>query len=570
MDNTFKNSVIYWAGKPHKHYVLIRNQTRKKMTVPNTPTFKSDIYKPIASNQLVVYSIYSLYNDGDEITSEDIISACFTLFPQKFSLNKYPQWPDSALIGRRLNDCRGNGWITVKIDTGYKLTAKGSRLAEKTAKSLGVAIPRTAKPTLPKKIVGSSFKKAGDVPVKKVFPVSVPGSRKNQQEQKIEGEQGRKAEDRNVQKADSGNNTAPVIPATKIRSVKPSQLPPGKDATPAVITKASEVKQESKDKSDQAVQPYKKVNTAKSKQIQPDKKVRSNSFAKSTKVRHKQNDAVEQKAVPAISDLKTHVGKQKSNGPDKKVPSIIVIKARKVRNEKKSKVEQKVPPTVLVIKTHPERNAQVKKAPPVPGFKSTKVKPGHNENIIAPDAGTKAHPVKQKRGGAINRAFPAPVIETSKVKQDKYEKDAPPAISTKVHPANQKRTAPSKKVLSVPIAETPKVKQEIEIKPAMAITGVSQEAKVRAGKFVRMMETSDAYIQYKKHGPNAGINEFDFRSLLLCTMESSPETLARNVELFKGYADLQNRPDLISFLVYCADKFSHIFAPQKKAIRKIK
>jgi hypothetical protein len=57
---------------------------------------------------------------------------------------------------------------------------------------------------------------------------------------------------------------------------------------------------------------------------------------------------------------------------------------------------------------------------------------------------------------------------------------------------------------------------------------------------------------------------------LLCTLESSPETLARNVELFNGSADLQNRPDLISFLVYCADKFSHIFSPQKKAIRKIK
>jgi len=53
-------------------------------------------------------------------------------------------------------------------------------------------------------------------------------------------------------------------------------------------------------------------------------------------------------------------------------------------------------------------------------------------------------------------------------------------------------------------------------------------------------------------------------------MESSPETLARNVELFKGYAEVHNRKDLIAFLVFCKEKFLYLFAPQKKAIRKTK
>ena len=110
------------------------------MTAANNPNFNPEKYTTIASNHLVVYSIYSLYKDGDEISAEDIISACFMLFPKKFSLRTYPQWPDSALIGRRLHDCEKSGWLTVRIETGFKLTAKGIRLAEKVAKELGVTL----------------------------------------------------------------------------------------------------------------------------------------------------------------------------------------------------------------------------------------------------------------------------------------------------------------------------------------------------------------------------------------------------------------------------------------------
>jgi len=76
------------------------------MTAANTSKFPPEKYLGIASNHLVVYAIYSLQNDGDEISAEDIISACFTSFPKKFSLRTYPHWPDSALVGRwSAGDC---------------------------------------------------------------------------------------------------------------------------------------------------------------------------------------------------------------------------------------------------------------------------------------------------------------------------------------------------------------------------------------------------------------------------------------------------------------------------------
>jgi hypothetical protein len=159
----------------------------------------------------------------------------------------------------------------------------------------------------------------------------------------------------------------------------------------------------------------------------------------------------------------------------------------------------------------------------------------------------------QPRITPTKKALPVPVVTAPKVEQ----KVIPPAPIAKPQP----RITPTKKALPVPVVAVPKVEQKV-IPPAPVI--IPQEAKIRAGKFVRMMETSDAYRQYKKNGKNANIGEFDFRSLLLCTMESSPETLTRNVDLFKGYAEIHNRQDLIAFLTFCKDKFAHLLAPQKK------
>jgi len=305
------------------------------MMATNTPEFNSDIYLPIASNHLVVYCIYSLQNDGDEISSEDIISACFTLFPKKFSLKKYPQWPDAAMISRRWIECQSKGYIAAKTEFGFKLTAIGTKIAEKVAKTLGVAV----KTSRPKKVAGTS-------PSKKAQPASTEKT---------------------------------ILPA-------------------------------------------------------PNKKT-----------------------LPSKPD-----------------------EAPKVEQEPKTEVEQKT-------------------APPVPLAKVEK----------------------------------------------------------------QKQAAPAKKIIPAPVGEAPKVKQE----PKSSVT-ISQEAKARAGKFVRMMETSDAYRHYKKSGAKSNIGEFDFRSLLLCTMESSPETLGKNLELFKGYAEIYNHQDLITFLSFCKDKFSYLFMPQKKVKRK--
>jgi len=107
------------------------------VTKVDAPKFDPAVYTRITLNDLVVYSIYHLYNQGGEITSEDIISVCFKLFPKRFSLRKYPQWPDSAVVTRRWSDIRNRGYVVGNTAKGFKLTAKGIRFARKLAKILG-------------------------------------------------------------------------------------------------------------------------------------------------------------------------------------------------------------------------------------------------------------------------------------------------------------------------------------------------------------------------------------------------------------------------------------------------
>lgn len=101
------------------------------------PKFDPNNYSRVTLIDLVVYSIYYLHKQGSEITSEDIISACFVLFPKRFSLQKYPQWPDSAVVSRRWSDCKSKGYLLGSAIKGFKITARGIKHAEKVEKSLG-------------------------------------------------------------------------------------------------------------------------------------------------------------------------------------------------------------------------------------------------------------------------------------------------------------------------------------------------------------------------------------------------------------------------------------------------
>jgi hypothetical protein len=117
------------------------------LNLANPPQFDPEVYTKIAMNDLVVYSMHFLNTQGIAITSEDIVSACFTLFPKRFSLVKYPYWPDSAVVSRRWSDCRRKGYIVGSVANGFKLTPRGHKFAERIEKMLGGLSPTSSRVT---------------------------------------------------------------------------------------------------------------------------------------------------------------------------------------------------------------------------------------------------------------------------------------------------------------------------------------------------------------------------------------------------------------------------------------
>ena len=106
------------------------------LTKQDVPAFDPKVYTRIALNELLTYAVYFLSQSGAEITAEDIVAACFLLFPARFELRGYPQWPDSSVVNKRWVDCRKRGLITGSTSRGFSLTPTGLELAEKVGKLL--------------------------------------------------------------------------------------------------------------------------------------------------------------------------------------------------------------------------------------------------------------------------------------------------------------------------------------------------------------------------------------------------------------------------------------------------
>ena len=321
-----------------------------------------------------------------------------------------------------------------------------------------------------------------------------------------------------------------------------------------------------------------------------------------------------QSQQPAVTVLKKPpviISKKKTVEPTQKIPVVIEKKkATLIKEAKAAQVKKVVPASAPVIseikKTQPIQKKKITSSAPVKKINLASVKktlPAPVKQTVVPEIKiqvkktqpvqkkkiTSSAPVKKINPVGVKKISPAPVKQTvapeikiqvkktQVVTQKKKTQPVQEEKATQLELISAPVKRDDKKVISdvLPIQAVKKSPPKKEAKPVEPVvvqlikqtapSPISKEAKERAGKFTRMMERSDAYVHYKKNGSKANINEFDFRSLLLCTMESSAETLARNVELFKGYAEIQQRQDLILFLGFCEEKFSHLLKPQSKS-----
>lgn len=117
------------------------------MTDHQIPKFDPTIYSRIALNDLVTYAVYFLSQSRKEMSAEDIVVACFLLFPKRFALRGYPQWPDATVVNKRWIDCRKRGFISGSTARGFSLTPDGLKVAEKVSLILGGQRPAHRVPT---------------------------------------------------------------------------------------------------------------------------------------------------------------------------------------------------------------------------------------------------------------------------------------------------------------------------------------------------------------------------------------------------------------------------------------
>ena len=106
-------------------------------TEPRNPT----PYERISYDDLVTYVVYRLTagnGPSAQTTFEDIVAEAFKLFPKRFSLRGYPQWPDSAVVNKSwLRSRTDKKYIVGSVKDGFKLTQRGFEVAERVERQLG-------------------------------------------------------------------------------------------------------------------------------------------------------------------------------------------------------------------------------------------------------------------------------------------------------------------------------------------------------------------------------------------------------------------------------------------------
>lgn len=98
--------------------------------------FDKSIYTSISLTKLTIVAIYQIVNNGEEAAYERVVKECFTLFPKRFSFQRYPEWPDGHRIEMEIMRCRDNGWLTGKEKIGFQITSLGRRVAQEVLKEL--------------------------------------------------------------------------------------------------------------------------------------------------------------------------------------------------------------------------------------------------------------------------------------------------------------------------------------------------------------------------------------------------------------------------------------------------
>ena len=99
-------------------------------------SFEESVYTSVSLTKLTIFAISKIAENGEECAYERVVNECFTLFPKRFSFQRYPEWPDGTRVKIEILRCRDKGWVTGNEKNGFQITTLGKRVADEVLKEL--------------------------------------------------------------------------------------------------------------------------------------------------------------------------------------------------------------------------------------------------------------------------------------------------------------------------------------------------------------------------------------------------------------------------------------------------
>ena len=95
-------------------------------------------YTPLDKDRLVLFAVSQLESKQIEPTFDKIVAAAFRLFPKKFSLIGFPEYPDGRTIYYCVyNHCTlDKKWLFGNVQSAFKVTERGKYFFDETRKML--------------------------------------------------------------------------------------------------------------------------------------------------------------------------------------------------------------------------------------------------------------------------------------------------------------------------------------------------------------------------------------------------------------------------------------------------
>jgi len=111
---------------------------KDKEKIKKLKPFDPPSYDTIDLDRLVIYTTVTLQKLGVELSLDNIIVGAFKLFPKKFSLLGYLEFPDATRVEKCLWRCKGKKrqWIGGKTPHGYLITDRTIIIADQTEAQL--------------------------------------------------------------------------------------------------------------------------------------------------------------------------------------------------------------------------------------------------------------------------------------------------------------------------------------------------------------------------------------------------------------------------------------------------